>query len=121
VTFRSLNRRRSNSSSGSDDQANFRRGMGPNHRIRRTMVSRVAVADNRGGRPAGGVGCHGLRLGSIAKIGRADPVRQAGERAIRSLLVNMLGALHCALHKAPRQRHPHAAKRARGTLLRVLA
>jgi hypothetical protein len=42
-------------------------------------------------------------------------VRQAGQRAIRSLLVNMLGALHCALHKAPRQRHPHAAKRARGT------
>jgi len=58
------------------------------------MVSRVAVADNRGGWPAGGIGRHGLRPDSIAKFGWADPVRRAGREAIQSLLVNTLGALH---------------------------
>jgi hypothetical protein len=58
------------------------------------MVSRVAVADNRGGRPAGGVGRHGLRLDSIAKFGWADPVRRAAEAPIQASLVKILGALH---------------------------
>ena len=48
----------------------------------------------------GGVGRHGLGPDSIAKFGWADPVRRAGRSAIRSLLVNILGAPHKAPAKA---------------------